>query len=775
MGNLAESERRFRNLVEALPDAVLVHCGNKIVFVNPCCVQLHGAKSAEQLIGRDISEFISLDDLSTVRQRIEECYRTGNASIPLESTLITCEGSAVAVETTAIPMVWNGAPAIEVVLRDIRTRKQAEEALHKWHQRLELAQKSGLRIGLWDWDVTADTVVWSDESYRQFGFTRETFSGRVEDAMRRVHPQDREKLNLAIGNVLEGKTDDYSAQYRLVRPDGTTCWIDAHGVIVRSGTTHMMGIGVDISELKEAEEKIQTSEEKYRNLFENAAYGIFLAKPNGELMDVNPALVAMLGYSSKEELLTRNLERDIYEDLEVRRSILRAHESDARVIGVETNWRRKDGKTITVRMNGGVFRGSDGRVLRFEVMVEDITERRSLEAQFRQSQKMEAVGLLAGGISHDFNNLLGVILGNADLLLETVEAGPQQKRAEAIKQAGRSAAQLIRQLLAFSRKQVLYPSVMDLNAVVGDIGKILRRLIGEDVRVATDLETALGSIQADRGQIEQILLNLATNARDAMPGGGTFSIRTENAELGPEDVARYPYVKPGRYVHLAASDNGSGMSEEIRSRVFEPFFTTKEKGRGTGLGLATVYGIVKQSGGYIWVQSSPGEGATFDIYLPRIDEKAAVVVKSEPSPSEYPRGTETILLLEDEDCLRQVTREFLTASGYNVLEAGHGEVAIEWATVHKGPIPLIISDVVMPEMSGPSAIAKVRVLHPEIKALYVSGYAEVPVAQQLIAEGAALLQKPVSRMDLLKKVDEMLHGRKGHGAGTSATPSSPGT
>jgi two-component system, cell cycle sensor histidine kinase and response regulator CckA len=775
MGNLAESERRFRNLVEALPDAVLVHCGNKIVFVNPCCVQLHAAKSAEQLIGRDISEFISLDDLSTVRQRIEECYRTGNASIPLESTLITCEGSAVAVETTAIPMVWNGAPAIEVVLRDIRTRKQAEEALHKWHQRLELAQKSGLRIGLWDWDVAANTVAWSDESYRQFGFTRETFSGRVEDAIRRVHPQDREKLNLAIGNVLEGKTDDYSAQYRLVRPDGTTCWIDAHGVIVRSGTTHMMGIGVDISELKEAEEKIQTSEEKYRNLFENAAYGIFLAKPNGELMDVNPALVAMLGYSSKEELLTKNLERDIYEDLEVRRSILRAHESDTRVIGVETNWRRKDGKTITVRMNGGVFRGSDGRVLRFEVMVEDITERRSLEAQFRQSQKMEAVGLLAGGISHDFNNLLGVILGNADLLLETVEAGPQQKRAEAIKQAGRSAAQLIRQLLAFSRKQVLYPSVMDLNAVVGDIGKILRRLIGEDVRVATDLETALGSIQADRGQIEQILLNLATNARDAMPGGGTFSIRTENAELGPEDVARYPYVKPGRYVHLAASDNGSGMSEEIRSRVFEPFFTTKEKGRGTGLGLATVYGIVKQSGGYIWVQSSPGEGATFDIYLPRIDEKAVAVVKSEPSPSEYPRGTETILLLEDEDCLRQVTREFLTASGYNVLEAGHGEVAIEWATMHKGPIPLIISDVVMPEMSGPSAIARLRVVHPEIKALYVSGYAEVPVAQQLIAEGAALLQKPVSRMDLLKKVDEMLHGRKGHGARTSATPSSAGT
>ena len=764
METLAESEHRFRSLVETLPDAVLVHSGNKIVFVNPYCVQLHGAKSAQEMIGRDISEFIRSDDLEMVRQRVEECYLTGNASAPLESKLITCDGSTVEVETTAIPIVWNGAPAIEVVLRDIRERKQAEEALLTWHKRLEMAQRSGLRIGLWDWDVTANTVVWSDESYRQFGFTRETFSGRVEDVMCRVHPQDREKLNLAIHRVLEGKAEEYGAQYRVVRPDGTISWLDAHGVIVRNGSTHMMGIGVDISELKEAEEKIQASEEKYGNLFENATYGIFLSTPDGTLLDVNPALVRMLGYDSKEELKTKNLERDIYEDPSVRQMILRTHEPDKRVEGAETTWRRKDGKAITVRMNGGVFRGQDGKVVRFEVMVEDITERRSLEAQFRQSQKMEAVGLLAGGISHDFNNLLGVILGNADLLLEKLEGAPEHRRAEAIKEAGRSAAQLIRQLLAFSRKQVLYPAVLDLNSVVGDVGKILRRLIGEDVRVATNLETALGSIQADRGQIEQILLNLATNARDAMPGGGTFTIRTENAELGPEDVARYPYVKPGPYVHLAASDTGSGMSEEIRSRVFEPFFTTKEKGRGTGLGLATVYGIVKQSGGYVWVRSSPGKGATFDIYLPRIEEKAEPLVKSEPSPSEYPRGTETILLLEDEDCLRQVTREFLTASGYKVLEAGHGEVAIEWAMIHKEAIPLIISDVVMPEMSGPSAIAKLRVLHPEMQALYVSGYAEVPVAQQLIAEGAALLQKPVSRMDLLKKVDEMLHGRKGREA-----------
>jgi two-component system cell cycle sensor histidine kinase/response regulator CckA len=400
----------------------------------------------------------------------------------------------------------------------------------------------------------------------------------------------------------------------------------------------------------------------------------------------------------------------------------------------------------------------------FEVIVEDITERRSLEAQFRQAQKMEAVALLAGGISHDYNNLLGVILGNADLLLETTPTGVQQHYAEQIKKATRRAAELTRQLLAFSRKQILYPVILDLNAVVRDVGKILRRLIGEDVQIVTDLETSLDSTRADRGQIEQILMNLATNARDAMPKGGKFTIRTGNAELGPDDVALHPYAKLGRYVRLSVNDTGVGMTDAIRRRVFEPFFTTKAEGRGTGLGLATVYGIVKQSTGYIWVSSAPGAGSTFDIYLPRVDEKAPPLVTGLEERSEYPRGTETILLLEDEESLRQVTCECLTASGYNVLQAGRGNHAIDVAEQYKGPIALIVSDVVLPDMSGPSVATKVRALHPEAKVLYVSGYAEVPVAQQLIAEGAILLQKPLSRGDLLRKVDEMLHLRTSLGS-----------
>lgn len=751
-----ESEHGFRKLVESLPGAILVQCENRIVFVNPSCVRLHNAERPEQLLGRAIGDFIRPQDIPTLQRTIEQCYRTGAASPPLETVLTASDGTLVDIEAVAMPITWHGARAISMVLRDIRKRRQAEEAVCQWHKRLELAQKTGLRMGLWDWDVVANTVVWSDETYRQFGFGRDTFSGRVEDALDRIHPDDRQRVENAINEVLTGGAQRIRAQYRIVLPNGATCWIDTHGVMVRNGSAHMIGIGVDITELKKAEQAIQVSEEKYRNLFENATYGIFISRLDGTLVEVNPALVEMLGYSSKEELLARNLATDIYEDVTVSQAILSQFGRGGRVHHSEANWRRKDGRIIAVRMDGVMFHTKDDSVTQFEVMVEDITQRRSLEEQFRQSQKMEAVGLLAGGIAHDFNNLLGIILGNTDLLMEKLPSSAQKHYTEAIKNAARTAIQLVRQLLAFSRKQVLYPAVMDLNSVVSDIIEILRRLIGEDVRVTTDLRTGLGSIRADRGQIEQILMNVATNARDAMPDGGMFTIQTENTELVESDAA-HPYVKPGRYVHLSVTDTGIGMPEEVSARAFEPFFTTKDEGRGTGLGLATVYGIVKQSGGYVWVTSEPGCGTTFDFYFPRVDEKAAPVISAAPFQGKYPTGIETILVLEDEDLLRSVTREFLVESGYKVLDAGRGHVAIELANLYKEPISLIIADVVMPDMSGPSAVFKLRQFHPEAQVLYVSGYAEVPVAQQLVSEGVLVLQKPVLRIDLLEKVDELLH------------------
>ena len=885
---LAESEHRFRELVEALPDAILVHSENKVVFVNPFCVRLLAAAGPDQLLGRDISGIIGPEYLPAIRSRIQDCYATGTASPPTESTVIACDGSSVDIEAVAIPINWNGAPAIEVVMRDIRKRKRAEQEAHDWQKRLELAQKAGLQIGLWDWDPVANTVIWSDESYRQFGYTRETFSGRVEDAVTRIHPEDRSRVEEAIRKVIAGEAE-YAQQYRLVWPDGTICWIDAHGVIVRNGSVHMLGIGVDITDLKKtqqslqegeekyllllnstadgiygldlkgnctfcnpaclrllgykdpndllgrnmhdlmhhtradgtpypkqeceiytavregkghhsadevlwradgtcfpaeyssypmykagelvgavvtfldisqrkrAEQELRRSEEKYRELFENSTYGIYRSKPDGTLLDVNPAFVTMLGYNSKEELLARNLNCDIYEDPAARKSILASYGPSGRMDGTEVNWKRKDGKIFPVRLSAGGIRGEDGAFTHFEVIVENITERRNLEAQFRQAQKMEAVGLLAGGISHDFNNLLSVIMGNAEMLLDDRPSATQKHYADEIRNATQRAAQLTRQLLAFSRKNLLHPTVLDLNTVVRDVGKILERLIGEDVQIVTDLQSSLGSVKADQGQVEQILMNLATNARDAMPKGGKFKVRTADAVLGPKDVALYPYVKPGRYVLLSVSDSGMGMTEEVRRRVFDPFFTTKPPGRGTGLGLATIYGIVKQSAGYIWVSSAPGAGATFDIYLPRVDEKPLARTWNLGGRTEYPRGTETVLLLEDEEALRLVTCEFLTASGYNVLQAGRGDVALDISAQYKGSIHLVVSDVVLPDMSGPSIAAQVQTLHPEAQVLYVSGYAEAPVAQQLISKGAIFMQKPISRIDLLRKVDQLLH------------------
>jgi PAS domain S-box-containing protein len=770
-------------------------------------------------------------------------------------------------------------------------RSWLEHQIGEWQQWLELAHTAGLKIGLWDWDVLANTVAWSDETYRQYGLTRDAFSGRVEDAVARIHPEDRARVEEAIQKVLAGGTE-YAARYRLVRPDETICWIEAYGVVARNdSSTHMLGMGIDVTNLKKtqqsgreseekyllllnstaegiygldlegnctfcnpacvrllgyqapedllgknmhalvhhtrtdgtpsseedsqiyaavrdgkashvaeelqwradgtsflatywsrpvqkagalvgavvsfldiseqrrAEQALRDSEEKYRDLVENATYGIFRSDWKGNFLDVNPALVAMLGYSSKLELMTRNLNSDIYENSADRGAILEMFESRGRIDSAEANWKRKDGKIILVRESGGQVRRKDGQVEHYEVIVEEITERRSLEAQLRQAQKMEAVGLLAGGISHDFNNHLSVILGNADLLLEKIESVKLQRHVEEIKKATQRATQLTRQLLAFSRKQVMYPALLDLNAVVGDVVKILRRLIGEDVQIVIDGEINLASIRADRGQIEQVLMNLATNARDAMPNGGKFTVRTENAELGPDDVARYPYVLPGRYVRLSVSDTGEGMSEEVRSHAFEPFFTTKPQGRGTGLGLATVYGIVKQSGGYVWISSALGAGATFDIYLPRLDEVAPTLRGGLEVREEYPKGTETVLLLEDEEALREVTCEVLTAGGYSVLQAARGNQTVEVAQQYKGQIHLMVCDVVLPDMSGPSAVARVQALHPETKVLFISGYAEVPVAQKLIEEGAILLQKPVSRSDLMRKVDEILHLR----------------
>jgi len=405
------------------------------------------------------------------------------------------------------------------------------------------------------------------------------------------------------------------------------------------------------------------------------------------------------------------------------------------------------------------LRDSAGHVQGAICMSLDVTDRKKLEEQFRQAQKMEAVGRLAGGIAHDFNNLLMVIQGYADLLAERLPAGESLRRnAEQIQAAAQRAAALTRQLLAFSRKQILAPKVLNVNSVVAEMEKMLRRVIGEDIQLQTVSTADLWLVKADRSQIEQVIMNLAVNARDAMPRGGRLTIETANVEFDSAMSKAATAIAPGKYVMLAVTDNGIGMDEKTKAHIFEPFFTTKEKGKGTGLGLATVYGVVKQSGGYVWVYSEPGHGTTFKIYLPQIAEEAPIAGQESALDFRHTsKGSEVILLVEDEAGVRELAREYLEMSHYTVLVAEDGHTALELAAMHAGPIHLLMTDVVMPGIGGRELAERMTRLRPEIKVLYMSGYTEQAVNQQgILGDDAVLLQKPFTLTALASKLSEIL-------------------
>ncbi len=574
-----------------------------------------------------------------------------------------------------------------------------------------------------------------------------------------VCPEYREKVREFTESVCEGNRG--RMEFEITGLKGTRRWTETYAVPLRQGsdTSLMLAVTRDTTDYQRTVEALRRSEANYRSLVQGAPYGIFRASAEGKLLDVNPALVEMLGYSSEAELIAADLDHDVYRDPGERARIIQSHPE--RLQGVEVGWKRKDGAAITVRLSGRPVRDGDGPAVAYELIAENVTEQRILEQQFRQAQKMEAVGRLAGGVAHDFNNLLMVIKGHAELLLDRVRADEwQSRKVEQIEKAADRAAALTQQLLAFSRMQVLQPKVIDLNTVINEMGKLLPRLIGEDIELAILSDPRLGRAKADPGQIEQVIMNLAVNARDAMPHGGRLVIESANVELDEAYARRHPPLVAGRYVMLAVTDTGTGMDAEIQAHIFEPFFTTKEKGKGTGLGLATVYGVVKQSGGYIWLYSEPGRGTTFKIYLPRVEEPAEPT-RTGKSAGELPQGTETILVAEDEREVREVACEFLSQCGYTVLEAGNGAEAIEIATRHKGDIQLLVTDMVMPGMGGRELAARLAPLRPAMKVIYMSGYTEYANARQDDShQNDVLLTKPFTRSVLARTVREVLHGSK---------------
>jgi len=580
-------------------------------------------------------------------------------------------------------------------------------------------------------------------------------------AFEQIHPDDQARVKRAaeeakrfgIGRTLE---------YRLRHKNGSWLVLESTSSVIRNAQgspEKLVIVNRDITERKRAEEALRRSEAGFRSVIEGAPYGIYRTSPQGQLLRANPALQKMLGYECGEDLLERDLTSQIFRSAAEYERFTDLLLSTEEVKDLEMEWTRCDGTPITVRCSGRRINDESGNAAYFEVFAEDVTEKRILEKQLRMAQKMEAIGRLSGGIAHDFNNLLGVIIGYSGVLKKQLgEESPLREHALEIEKAGQRAASLTKQLLAFSRQQVMKPAILNLNALASDMGKMLPRLLGEDIGVSLELDSQLGPVEADQTQIEQVIMNLSVNARDAMPTGGKLKIHTANVEFDQAYTRTHPGSKAGSYVMLAVTDSGTGMAPETLAHIFEPFFTTKELGKGTGLGLATVYGIVKQSQGYIWVDTAPDKGASFQVYLPLYAGQAEGGEQSRDS-GEKLRGSEAILLVEDAEPLKKLAQSFLEGAGFRVLSASSGEEALTVAASFRGTFNLLLTDVVMPGMNGRILAEQLQPRQPGMKVLYMSGYTDTFVAGHGVLEpGTYLLHKPFTEADLIRKVREVLDG-----------------
>ena len=644
-------------------------------------------------------------------------------------------------------------------IADITERKRAETALRESHELLSLfVKRSPVYAFIKESTPGRSRVLVASENFADLtGVPGSQMTGKTMEDL--FPPEFAAKITADDWAVASG-----GKTLQLDEILGNRHFTTIKFPIVLGDKNLMAGYTIDITERKRAEEALLVSEERYRTLFDGSNDGIALADATtGTIIDCNLTLCCMV---ERDKAEIRGQSQSILHPpqplVDGQSPTFRQHRAGHTDQSLEDILLSKSGKLIPVEIRAAhVTIGGGPFILG---IFRDITERNramaeqaTLQAQLNQAQKMESVGRLAGGVAHDFNNLLTVILGYAETLQRALKEGdPHRKPVDEIRLAAKRAAGLTRQLLAFSRRQILEPRVLDLGDVVRSLEPMLRRLIGEDLDLRIACPEGLGRVKADPGQIEQVLMNLAVNARDAMAGGGKLTIDASNVDLCDDYTSRRMEFKPGPYVVLAVTDTGTGMTPEVQQRLFEPFFTTKEQGKGTGLGLSTVFGIVKQSGGHIAVYSEVGRGTTFKIHLPRVEEAARPITHAR-MPAVLPRGTETILVAEDEEGVRQLVRMVLMDGGYTVIEASNGEQALHLCERHAGPLHLLISDVIMPQMGGKQLAEHLRKLRPNLKILFTSGYTNDAIAHQGVLDpGVAFLQKPYNLNDLLAKVREVL-------------------
>jgi PAS domain S-box-containing protein len=773
---LEASEARYRFLAENTSDVIWTLSDDlRFTYVSPSVERMRGY-SPEEVMAMGLDEALTPRSFAKVIDRLTEVDAL-LADAQVMPTWITMEleqpckdGSTVWTEAAIRRVVdtGSGLDCYVGVSRDIGDRRRAQEALRQSERRLELAIE-GSRGGLWDMplDPTSDTL--PDAMYLSprlkaiLGYRDDELPGSLAAWMDHIVEEDVPKLLPAARASFRDGQELHEVEYRVRTRARDIRWIMSSGRVERDPEGRAMrwtGIAWDVTNRKLAEIAIRESEARYRRLFDDAVLGILRTSPDGRLLEVNRAFSRMFGYDSPETMVEEvtDVARDLYADPDERPAVIaKGLVGDGPYLG-EVHYRRRDGSDLWCNLFGWPVENTADGSVDIEGFVEDVSNRRTLEEQLRQSQKLEAIGRLAGGVAHDFNNILQAILGSVEFA-RVHRADPEvlDRYLDGVRDGAEKATTLTRQLLAFSRRQVLQRSVVDIGGLVTDMLTMLRRIVGEHLELHFEPGPDITTILADRGQIEQVVMNLVVNARDAMPDGGTIRVSTRTRVADQVFCSDHRWAVPGTYAMLEVEDSGDGMSPDILDRVFEPFFTTKEMGRGTGLGLSTVYGIVEQHGGRIDVTSEVGRGSRFTVYLPASDRQPSPTLR--PAEGLVEGGSETILLAEDEETVRSLAIEALEAAGYTVLAASDGRQAAELWNDHHNTIDVAILDVVMPGLGGLEVHGLVRRDAPDLPVVFSSGYSLDAISRDFTADPTTtLIEKPYSLANLLQTIRRMLDG-----------------